>query len=572
MVLRRILVLMTMTCVFSTWIIQADSSISAAETQEEKKEKRKQLLLKKLEEAKKAEEAKKSDNSKGDYTAKPGTPAPAAPVVPSKALDTTGLAKLVDDQINHSLATAKIAPSEKTSDADFLRRVYLDLAGKIPTLEQTKAFLDSKDPSKRTKLIDELLASKRYGQRQSDIWVGMMKPIESDNRFVDKEPLEKFLSESFNANLGWDKMVKKIITATGHQDEHGEVTYFMANRGVDKITDSVCKLFLGIQLQCAQCHNHPFTGWKQTEYWGMAQFFYKVNAVVVNPKKGETKNDQVSETNKVNRKLNPLPESAKSVTPKLLGGSEVSLSSNEPYRPVLAEWLVSPKNPWFAKAMVNRTWAMLMGHGIVNPVDDMMPENLPTHPELLDKLTGEFIASGFDLKHLIRGICNSEAYQRTSKPTPQNKSDERFYSHMNLKTLTAEQLYDSIVEALGSEAGSMDKQKGQNKGGPMTQRDQFVRFFATGEDVKPTEYDSGIPQVLRLMNASRYNTSPALARELAKAKPEEAIEKIFLKILSRRPTENEIKRLKEVVTKEGDKAYSDIVWVLMNSSEFALNR
>lgn len=564
---------------FSVLVSAPESRLTAADGEQDKKEKRRALLKKKLEEAKKAEEAKRAEEArlaeqnKKAYDAKPSSPPVPSPVVPEKARDAKSLAGLIDAEIHKSLLAAKIVPSERSSDAEFLRRVYLDIAGVIPTPEQAVSFLDSTDAKKREKLIDELLESKNYGRRLSDIWVGLMNPVDSDNRFVDKQPLAKWLTDQFNDNVGWDKLVKTVLTATGDQDEHGEVTYYMANRGVDKITDSVGKLFLGIQLQCAQCHNHPFTSWKQDEYWGMAQFFYKVNAIVVNPKKADTKMDQVSETGRVNRKMNPLPESAKNVPARFLGAGEVKLSPNQPYRPVLAEWVVSPKNPYFAKAMVNRMWAMLMGRGFVHPVDDMLPENQPSHPELLNELTGEFIASGFDLKHLVRAICNSDAYQRTSKPTASNKSDERFYSRQAMKTLSPEQLYDSILLALGtSQENARGKAANPAVKGRITPRDQFALFFQPGEETRPTEYDAGIPQVLRLMNASRFNASPALARELARTKPDEALEKVYLRILSRRPTEEESTRLKAFIAQEGERSYADIIWALVNSSEFALNR
>ena len=575
MFLRRTLAILTLIGGMSLFIPESRSLLSAADTEAEMKAERKAARLKKLLELRKSEEVKKPEEIKKPAESK--VVEQPKPVVPAKAQDVQGLTKLIDLHINKNLTAAKLTPSEKTSDAEFLRRVALDITGVTPSLEQTKAFLESTDPLKRAKWIDELLASSNYSQHQADIWTGLMYPIDSDNRFVNKEPLTKWLKESFHANKPWNTMVNEIVVATGDQDTHGEVTYYMANRGVDKMTDSIGKLFLGIQLQCAQCHNHPFTSWKQNEYWGMAQFFYKVSATVNRPNKGKEVESAVVEKNSPNRKMNPVPESAKTVNPKFLGGSEVKLNSSEPYRPVLAKWLTSADNSYFGKAMVNRTWAMFLGKGFVNPVDDMLDENEPSHPELLKALTGEFIASGFDLKHLIRGICNSEVYQRSSKPTEANKDDKVLFSHQAVKTLSPEQLYDSITSVIGSQQES-GKGGGKGafapKGGPVTPRDRFVSFFLPGENAKATEYDAGIPQVLRLMNAQRLNSSATLMKELARLKPEEAIEKLYMKVLSRRPTSAEVTRMKEYATKQSDNAtaYADILWVLLNGSEFALNR
>ena len=187
-----------------------------------------------------------------------------------------------------------------------------------------------------------------------------MFPTDSENRALSKEPLVKWLTETFNANKPWNQMAFEILTATGTQGDKGEVTYYLANRGVDKMTDSVGKLFLGVQIQCAQCHNHPFSDWKQTEYWGLAQFFYKVDAQAPRNAKSETI-PAVSEEGRPNRRQNPLPVSAKNVAAKFLDGDAPAIDRSKPYRPVLAHWVTSDSNPYFARAMVNRIWAQFFG-------------------------------------------------------------------------------------------------------------------------------------------------------------------------------------------------------------------
>jgi hypothetical protein len=556
--------------VAATFLFSQVPTEVAGQTAKEKRA----ALLKKLQEKKEAARAEPEP-------VKPVAKVAPAETKPAQPMDVKAVARFIDAQINKKLAEAKIQPSEKSSDAEFIRRASLDIAGVIPTADRVAAFIDSKDADKRAKLIDELLASPKYGEHLADIWGNPMYLNETANRFLTKQPLVKYLGEQFNANKPWDRMVHDILTAEGEMEKNAGVIYYMANQGVDKMTDSVGKLFLGIQIQCAQCHNHPFTHWKQTEYWGMAQFFYNVNIVLP----GKAKKDgatpptpMVNEGGRVNRRFNPLPESAKSVAPKFLGGDTVKLTTSKPARPVLADWVCTPDNPFFSKSMVNRVWGQYFGKGLVNPIDDLSDENEPSHPELLKGLAKEFGNTGFDLKNLVRAICLSDAYQRTSKPTEANKSDKTLYSHMEIKVLSPEQLYDSLVAVTGGvDNGNRPAGKGgaQKTGLGNTPRDRFVQFFSGSENPKGTDYEAGIPQALRLMNNPRLSGSPALLNEISRAgnQPGKVIERMYLMTVSRRPTEAETRRLTEYVAKATDAktGYGDILWVLLNSSEFALN-
>jgi hypothetical protein len=556
-------------------LVASQVPAGAADDKADKKAKKKKLL-----------EAKKA---KGDEVPKPvvadgAKPAPTniqPPKTAARPMATTAFAGLVDRGIDTRLTQATIKPSGEATDAEFLRRAYLDIAGVIPPADKAVAFLDDKSPDKRARLIDELLKHPGFGKRMGDIWATLMYPIDSDNRFVSKAPLREWLTEQFNNNRPWDQLAYELITATGDPEKSGATVYAMSNRGVDKMTDSVGKLFLGQQIQCAQCHNHPFTSYKQVEYWGLAQFFYKVN--VSNPRAAKDGGTiTVSEEGRVNRKINPLPEAAKEVTAKYLGGDMIKLDPAKPYRPVLAQWVCSPSNPYFAKAFVNRLWSQYFGRGFVNPVDDMSKENEATHPELLAALAKEFADSGFDVKHLVRGICNSKAYQRTSKPVGDNRDDRTLYSHQSIKVLSGEQLYDSLVSVVGAPGGPNNRPapKAAPKGGPQGQRDQFALFFAGTDNALPTEYEAGIPQALRLMNgplmaAGRMIAVATKAGEVSKTStPPQVIEKLYLTALARRPTADETKRLTAFVAKASDPraAYGDVLWVLLNSSEFALNR
>ncbi len=502
-----------------------------------------------------------------------------------KKLDVAELTKIIDDEINRRLTVDGVKASGKSADAEFLRRVSLDLIGVVPSADQVVEFLDSKDPDKRTKVIDGLLADPKFGQFHGELWTGLMLPRDSNNRALDHKPMIKWLADEFNKNAPVNKIVFELLTSKGTQEESGAVTYFIANASVDKITDNVTRMFLGVQLQCAQCHNHPFTEWKQAEYWGMAQFFIKTR-VTTNPQLAAKKGTSpaIAESNAPLPKKSGLPESAQKVKAKFLGGEQPSMAPNEAARPVLAQWLCSPENPYFAKAMVNRMWHHHFGRGIVNPVDDIHDGNPPSHPELLNALTEQFKANNFDMKYLVRAICMSDAYQRTSRPTDGNGDDRELYSHRVVRMMLPEQLFESLAVATGRDLTNPPK-KGfdlapqmQKKGGGGGPRDQFLNFFRVSDEPDVLEYQAGIPQILRLMNANLTNglggTVTKAIKAVGASEPEKVIERLYLMGLSRRPTADESLRLVAFVRQHPVNpvaAYTDIYWSMLNSSEFVLN-
>jgi hypothetical protein len=491
----------------------------------------------------------------------------------SRTSDGTRLTGAIDQQILQKLNANGIPTSPRADDAEFLRRAYLDIAGVIPAPEKAAAFLDNKDAAKRAQLVDELLASTAYGRHMADIWTTLLIPKNSDNRRLRNEPMRDWLEEAFNKDRPWDKVVTDLITASGTEEENGAVTFFIANPTVDKMTDDACRLFLGVQLQCAQCHNHPFTAWKQTEYWGMAAFFTKVR--LQNAGKKAAKNQNAVNVTEEGRGRPKLPDSAKIVPAKFLGGAEPRISTSDPARPVLAAWVTAPDNPFFARAMTNRMWAQFFGRGLVHPVDDIRDDNPGLYPELFKELSDGFAASGFDLKQLIRAICASEAYNRTSKPNAKNAADGSLFSHMTVKVLSPEQLYDSLTAVHGSPL-KMEEKGGKGaavKGKLNNGRDAFVAFFGVGDDADPTEYQAGIPQALRLMNSNQF-AGGHLLTEASKAKTQAGVvEELYLGTLSRRPTAAEHDTMAAYVRKHKDPkdASADILWALLNSSEFTLN-
>jgi hypothetical protein len=556
---------------------KADKRALRQKVKEEAKKKAEEEAAKAAE-AKRAEEARTAEAEKKAAAARAAEEAKRAAAVKASATakqDAAALARMIDSHIDRKLAAEKVTPSAVCTDDEFLRRAYLDVTGVIPTAEKAKAFLDDKSPDKRAKLIDELLADPNYGRKQADVWLAKLFPTDSDNRFVQPGPFRDWLKDEFNTNIAWNEFVSTIVTATGTVDEHPEVTFFLANRSVDKLTDATTQHFLGVRLQCAQCHNHPFTATKQAEYWGLAAFFGKVNAE--RPKNvnkgGDNSQLGVHEGKGPTKAKDFFPESAKKVTAKFLGGPEPKLDAKEPFRPELAKWMTSPSNPFFAKAMVNRTWAHLFGRGIVNPVDDLIETNKPTHPELLDGLAAHFAATGFDVKYLIRGICLSTAYQRSARPNDGNRADRELFSHMAVKQLSPEQLFDSLQQVIGKSPGKGSKGVDAAKRGPATERERFVQFYLAGsEEVNPTEYEAGIPQALRQMNAKNAPIAATAKQLTSGLKPAEAIETLYLTALARRPAADETKRLTEYVKANPTDGYADVLWAVLNSSEFSMIR
>lgn len=490
-------------------------------------------------------------------------------------VDSAPLTRKIDAALGQKLAAEKIAASPRADDAEFVRRIYLDLMGVIPPADKAAAFIDDNSANKRARLIDELLTSPAFGKHLADIWDNLLFQRITDNRAVRVEPLSNWLERQFNDGQSWDKLAGQLLTATGSQEENGASTYMMGQLSADKITDSVSRLFLGVKIECAQCHNHPFVDYKQNDYWSLAAFFMKVRV------QGNTRNAKngpapgLTEVSGNAGRQRGLPESAKQLPPKFLKGDAPKVASNQPLRPEFVKWLTSANNSYFGKAWANRVWGQLFGAGIINPIDDMHDERVPSHPELLKELGTQFVASGFDVRYLYRAICNSEAYQRTSKPVAGNESDRTFFSHMYIKAMTPEQLYDSLTAVVGAPQAARNAPRANAAPrGPQGPREQFVAFFDPGEGVKATDYEAGIPQALRLMNAPQVTRNSAqVARTIVKdLSQEKAIEKLYLTTLARRPTTAEAAKMKAYIAKTTTQdGYGDILWALLNSAEFALN-
>jgi hypothetical protein len=506
-----------------------------------------------------------------------------------QAAEPVKVAADIDRAIDQRLAEAKLAASPAADDAEFCRRAYLDLTGRIPTIEQAVAFLDSRDANKRAKLIDELLASHHYGRHFAIIWSDLIVKRDENNIKLRPVKFKDWLADSFNKNRGWHEIVSDLLTSEGTADGSPPSLFILANRDMarvapSKLVGTTANLFMGIQLQCAECHDHAFVKeWKRTDFWSLAAFFTKVRTeggpVMV------AVQDKVTVTEappKGNRKpsgptiaIPSATDSRKTVgsaRAKYFLGEEAKLDDNITYRKPFAAWLTAPNNPYFARAAVNRMWAHFFARGLVNPIEDMRDDNAPSHPELLQALAKEFAESGYDLKQLIRCITLSRTYQRTSQPM--SNDDPTLFGHMAVKVMGAEVLYDSLCIAMGENRIDMGASRSRDK--TITDRDLFVQFFSTAsQDDAATDFSFGIPQFLRLMNAAQFNKGGAVVDRLAKenAPPEKVIEGLFLATLARRPTEGELKKVSAYVARKDSRtAYNSVLWILLNSAEFVCNR
>jgi len=483
------------------------------------------------------------------------------------------LAGLIDQHIQARLDAAGVQRVSPSDDAEFLRRVTLDLHGVVPSAQEAARFLQSDHPGKRARLVEDLLASPRFGEYWGDVWRGrLVSPLANDDPRQGQR-FAAWMAERFNRNDGWDRIVFDLVTATGKMENNPAVVYLIGGRdplGVTDLTDLTARYFLGVRLNCAQCHDHPFVDWKQEDYWGMAAFFAQIQTPG-RPKLvhriGVQDNRQITlatlqEADALDG-FQPNP-------PTFLGGAPLGSASTEAHRVTLARWMTAPENPYFARAMVNRLWWQFFGRGLVDPVDDMHEENAPSHPELLDLLSRRFVESGFDLKLLCRSILNSRTYQQTSRPGEDADREADLFARMSVKVLTAEQLYDSLVVILGppGKTRAIDARFGA--------RHEFTAFFAEEGDPDPLRYGRGIPHALRLMNSPQFagQNLEALAARVAGRSPDDAIEELYLTILARRPTESERQLVREHLqnAKSLATACRELAWALLMSSEFSLNR
>jgi hypothetical protein len=542
-----------------------------------------------------------------------GAALPAAWAGPSRSapgsddVDVQVLATKIDAALAARWDEAHIRPAPLCDDATFLRRAYLDIAGKIPPASEVRRFLRDPSPDKRRRAVERLLESPGYVNRFTDIWRHLLVP-EADNNFqvrYNAVTLENWVRKQFAENVTFDKIVRQLLTQpvgnnqqmyfNPYNNDGTEPTpmpFYTAKEGKpENLAATTARLFLGVRIECAQCHNHPFATWKREQFWGYAAFFGGIRANI--------QNGFVQQMNELSdRRELPIPGTDRVAQATFLDGTEPRWKYKVGARQTLADWVTARDNPYFARTAANRMWALLFGTGLVEPVDDFKDENPPSHPELLDELARQYAAHHFDQKFLIRAITSSHAYQLSSVPTDPAQEDPRLFARMAVKGLTPEQLFASFSEAVGYRDPTPAAQRAFQFGG--TSSDFMGKF--TQQD-RLTEFQSTIPQALALMNSQLVvqATNPDSGQTLGAIidapflDTRGKVEALFLVTLSRQPTPEELARMTAYVERGGAKraladvfsdlfnrqmqardlrprrALGDVFWALLNSAEFMFN-
>jgi len=500
--------------------------------------------------------------------------------------DVRALSARIDQRIAERWEQDKITPASEASDAEFLRRAWLDIAGKIPSVSDTRTFLADKDPEKRRQLIDALLDGPNYITHFTTLYRSALLPeVDADFQVRFLIPgFDAWLRQKFTDEARYSDIVREILVQPLSAEASNiyqssstlqPIAFYQSKQlKAENLAASTARIFLGVRIECAQCHDHPFDKWKREEFWSFAAFFAGI----------EREPSQSGLLGSIqeffDRKELLIPGTKTSVKPAYLDGSLPSLYKSGP-RATLAEWMLAKDNPYFARAAVNRLWAHFFGLGIVHPLDDFTSQNPPNHPELLDELAQSFIASDYNLKYLIRALTNSRTYQLSSAESDQSQSDITRFARMPVKGLTAEQLFDSLAQATGYYR-PYDAQEAMQFGSN-SPRDEFLETFSSGTDA-PTERQTTILQALAMMNGQFVADQTSLEKsallsgvaDFPLMTTSERVETLYFATLNRPPRLDELTRLTHYVdeggaAKDQKKALSDVFWALLNSSEFLFN-
>lgn len=488
----------------------------------------------------------------------------------------------IDELIWRKLADLSISPSRPIDDAKFLRRVYIDIIGRIPTADEARRFLEHNQTDKRQRLVDELLESPEYAEHWANQWADLLRP--NPYRVGIKAVLnyDHWIRQRFRENQPYDEFVRELVTATGSTWTHGAATMFRDRRSPDEVATLVSQLFLGIRLECAKCHHHPFEKWGQDDFYGFAAYFANVG------RKGTGLSPPISGSEEIilpyakGSVRHPLTDEV--VAPKTLFGESPTIEPGGDPRRALVEWLTSPTNDYFAKVQVNRIWTQMMGRGIVEPVDDLRSTNPPVNAQLLDALADYFRESDFDNKAVIRLIANSYVYSLGSIPNQYNVGDHRNYSRNYRRRIRAEVLMDSLANVtevepvfqampLGSEAREIWTTRVNS-----TFLDTFGRPNPNQDPPCERLGEATMTQALHLMNASdlqrRIADAKGRCRRLAESDQTatEVVSDLYLSIYSRYPIEEERRTAVAYLEQHQENrqlALEDLMWAMVNSPEFS---
>jgi hypothetical protein len=490
----------------------------------------------------------------------------------------------IDSYVDAKLRKLRILPSPVCSDDVFLRRAYLDVVGQLPTAEEYEGFMSSTDPKKREKLVDELLNRKEFVEMWVMKWAELLK-IRSDNnqRMSYKSVVlyYNWLQDKIARNVPFDQVVRELLASSGGTFENPATNYYQAERDTLKLAENTAQVFMGMRIQCAQCHNHPFDRWTQDDYYEFAAFFAQVGR-----KNGEDPRETIVFNSGGGTVNHPLKGPVK--YPKFLGEATTRpIAPGEDRREVLANWLASPQNPYFAKNMANIVWDHFFGRGIINPVDDVRISNPASNPELLEALGEKFTSYHYDFKRLVKDICLSRTYQTSTATNETNELDDKNFAHANVRRIRAEVLLDVINQSTDSK----QKFRGLPLGSRAVQiadgktTDYFLTTFgrATRETVCSCEVsmEPNLSQALHLLNGNtvqgKVTGGGVIAKMLAaKKSPEEVVTELYLRTLTRRPTAKEVEKFDKILEEakrpdERRKLLEDVFWALLNSDEFIFN-
>ena len=487
----------------------------------------------------------------------------------------------IDTLVFNKLRKLRVEPSALCSDEVFLRRVFLDIAGVHPTVEEHARFLADTDPRKREKLVDDLLGRKEF----VELWVmkfAELLQIRSGNaqQMSYKATLLYFnwLQDRLARNVPMNRIVQELLGATGGTFSSPATNYYQIERDTLKVAENVAQVFMGMRLQCAQCHNHPFDRWTMDDYYSFASFFSQVGRKPSSdPREQIVFNQGGGEVNHPLLKR-PLP-------PRFLGAEAADVAGKD-RRQVVAEWLASPRNPYFARNLSNIVWAHFFGRGIIDPVDDVRVSNPPSNPELLDELARRFTDYDYDFKKLVRDICTSRTYQLATQANPTNALDTTNFSKQTIRRVRAEVLLDVITQ--------VTETKNKFKGLPLGARavqvadGSVTSFFLTvfGRASRDTvcscevRMEPNLSQALHLLNGptvhNKVRDGRVVDRLLEQGKTaEQVIEDLYVRTRARKPTQQEMYELLQLIPPKGDKAHAEslrhVFWALMNAKEFVFN-
>ena len=521
--------------------------------------------------------------------------------------------RMINEQVRQTWKEYEITPSAPATDGEWVRRLYLDILGRIPTVAELNTFLGEKDPDKRTKLVAKLLYDENYTEEYARNWTTVWTNVligrsggTERNSLTNREGLQKYLRDSFARNKYYDKMVHELVTATGHnspgaENFNGAVNFLTMklDEKASRATAETAKIFLGLQVQCTQCHNHPFNEWKQQKFWEMNAFFRQTRALrrfvpgtrtvsgaelIDQDFAGEGGTSEALEADIFYELRNGLTKVA---YPVFVDGTSIGRSGyveDVIRRKELGKLILSSE--YLEKTIVNRMWAHFMGHGFTKPIDDMGPHNPSTHPLLLDYLAGQVRKKNFDLKPLIGWIALSQPYALSSRTNATNaKVDDPLmgetpkFSHFYLRQMRAEELYESLVIATEAQKtrGSYSEQE-KAKGDWLR---QFIVAFGTDDGEETTTFNGTIPQALMMFNGdlikratSKDNGSFLSSVAKDNTRSVQKINLLFQTALARKPTKKELTVANQLLlARKGDVtgALQDIWWAVLNSNEFILN-